>query len=145
MAKKNSVFKTIVVPIVVIVAFAIGLAMVIEELVASQGDYRVTVWDALNGRGELPNGRAEVNQQVAIEVCRQKAQGELGRDLMLAKFDQRSSRYDPDLKVHTIFIDLTVKGKEREDVYIRCAISAVNRMIIETRIKGEGGFGMFGG
>lgn len=145
MAKKPSIIKTIVIPTIVVVGFAVGLAMAIEELVASQGTYRVTIWDVLNGRGELPNGRAEVSQQVAIEVCRQKAQREFGRNMMLSKFDQRSSRYNQELKVHTVFIDLTIKGKERDEIYIRCDISAVNRTILETRIKGMGGFSFFGG
>ena len=143
MLKKKSKFKTVVLPMVVVIVFAVGLAMAIDEFVASQGVYRTTVWDMLNGRGELPDGRAEVSQQVAIEVCRQKASSELGRNLLLSKYDQRSSRYNPELKVHTVFITLTVKEKERDLIYIRCDISAVNRMIIESRIKGMGGVGFF--
>ncbi|EAR08405.1 hypothetical protein MED297_16734 [Reinekea blandensis MED297] len=118
--------------------------MAIEEFVATNGSYRVTIWDVLNGRGELPEGRAEVSQQVAIEVCRQKASAEFGRNLLLTRFDQRSSRYNPELKVHTVFINLTIKGSERDPIYIRCDISAVNRMIIESRIKGTRGFSLFG-
>lgn len=145
MAKHKGVFKTVIVPSVVIVAFVIGLALAIEEFVATNGTYRVTIWDVLNGRGELPDGRAEVSQQVAIEVCRQKASGEFGRNLLMTRFDQRSSRYNPELKVHTVFINLTVKGAERDPIYIRCDISAVNRMIIESRVKGTRGFSFFGG
>ncbi len=137
--KKKSKFKTIVLPIIVVVSFAVGLAMAIDEFIASQGVYRTTMWDVLNGRGELPEGRAEVSQQVAIEVCRQKALAELGRNLLMAKYDERSSRYNPELKVHTVFINLTVKDRERDPIYIRCDISAVNRMIVESRIKGMGG------
>jgi len=137
--KKKSKFKTIVLPIIVVVSFAVGLAMAIDEFIASQGVYRTTMWDVLNGRGELPEGRAEVSQQVAIEVCRQKALAELGRNLLMAKYDERSSRYNPELKVHTVFINLTVKDRERDPIYIRCDISAVNRMIFESRIKGMGG------
>lgn len=144
MAKPKSVFKRVVGPSIVIVAFVIGLAMAIEEFVASNGVYRVTIWDVLNGRGELPEGRAEVSQQVAIQVCRQKALSELGRNLLQARFDQRSSRYNMDLKVHTVFMNLTIKGSEREPIYIRCDISAVNRMIIESRIKGGQGLSFFG-
>lgn len=145
MAKKKSLFKTVIMPSFVVVSFAVALGMAIEEFVASQGVYRTTIWDVLNGRGELPNGRAEVSQQVAIEVCRQKALSEFGRNLLLSKFDQRSSRYNSELKVHTVFINLTIKDKEREPIYIRCDISAVNRMIIESRIKGMSGFSLFGG
>ncbi|WP_196157821.1 hypothetical protein [Reinekea sp. G2M2-21] len=143
MVSKKSKFRTVVLPSVIVVGFAVGLGMAIDEFVASQGVYRTTVWDLLNGRGELPTGRAEVSQQVAIEVCRQKASRELGRNLLLTRFDQRSSRYNGELKVHTVFINLTVKDHEREQVYIRCDISAVNRMIIESRIKGMSGFGFF--
>ncbi|WP_040556728.1 hypothetical protein [Reinekea blandensis] len=144
MAKQKGVFKTVIVPSFIIAAFVVGLAMAIEEFVATNGSYRVTIWDVLNGRGELPEGRAEVSQQVAIEVCRQKASAEFGRNLLLTRFDQRSSRYNPELKVHTVFINLTIKGSERDPIYIRCDISAVNRMIIESRIKGTRGFSLFG-
>jgi len=143
MAVKRSKFKTIVLPIFIVVGFALGLAVAIDDFIASQTVYRTTIWDVLNGRGELPNGRAEVSQQVAIQVCKQKALSELGRNLLLTKFDQRSSRYNSELKVHTVFLDLTVKEKERDPIYIRCDISAVNRMIIETRIKGMGNFSFF--
>lgn len=143
MIKEKSIFKRIVVPIAVVVTFAVALGMAIEEFVASSGDYRVTIWDVLNGRGELPNGRAEVSQQVAIQVCSQKASAEFGRNLLMTRFDQRSSRYNPELKVHTVFINLTIKGSEREPIYIRCDISAVNRMILESRIKGTQGFSLF--
>jgi ABC-type uncharacterized transport system ATPase subunit len=145
MAVKKSKFKTVVVPVFVVVSFAVALAMSIEEFVASQGVYRTTIWDVLNGRGELPSGRAEVSQQVAIQVCKQKAITEFGRNMLLARFDQRSSRYNPELKVHTIFVNLTIKEKERTPIYIRCDISAVNRMIVESRIKGNGGLSFFGG
>lgn len=145
MAFKKSKFKTVVIPVFVVVSFAIALAMSIEEFVASQGVYRTTIWDVLNGRGELPSGRAEVSQQVAIQVCKQKAITEFGRNMLQAQFDQRSSRYNPELKVHTIFVNLTIKEKERDPIYIRCDISAVNRMIVESRIKGNGGLSFFGG
>lgn len=142
--KKPSKFKTVVLPFAFVVVFAVGLALAIEEFVASQGDFRVTIWDVLNGRGELPEGRAEVSQQVAIEICKQKALSDLGRSLLLTKFDQRSSRYSAELKVHTVFINLTLKDREREPIYIRCDISAVNRTILESRVKGMRGFSLFG-
>jgi hypothetical protein len=144
MAVKKSKFRTVVIPLVVVVSFAVGLAMSIEEFVASQGDFRTTIWDVLNGRGELPEGRAEVSQQVAIQVCKQKALSEFGRNLLLTRFDQKSSRYNAEKKVHTVFVNLTIKEKEREPIYIRCDISAVNRMIIESRVKGMVGFSLFG-
>ena len=143
-AKLKKAFKSFVIPTLVIVVFVGGLGIFIDDYVASQGDYRVTLLDILNGRGELPEGRAEVSQQVAIEICRQRALSELGRDLLQTRFDQRSSRYASDKKVHTVFINLVIKGKEREPMYIRCDISAVNRMILESRIKGQSGFSLFG-
>lgn len=139
---KNT-FKSTVLPGLVVSIFLVALAIAIQEFVAANGDFRVTVWDRLNGRGELPQGRAEVSQQVAIEVCKQKALGEFGRDLLLTKFDQRSSRYNGDLKVHTVFIDLTIRERERDPIYIRCDISAVNRTILESRVQGIRGFSLF--
>ncbi|MFQ3283275.1 hypothetical protein, partial [Reinekea sp.] len=109
----------------------------------AQGDYRPTIWDILNGRGELPEGRAEVSQQVAIQVCKQEALNTYGRSLMQADFDDRSTRYNAELKVHTVFIDLRVKGQEKNDIYIRCDVSAVNRQLLEVRIKGGAGFSFF--
>ncbi|MEJ2042568.1 MAG: hypothetical protein P8X74_07310 [Reinekea sp.] len=141
---KKVVFQRIVWPTTVVLAFVISMGIAIDEYVAAQGGYRITLWDHITGHGDVPQGRAEVSQQVAIEVCRQRALSEFGRNLLLSKFDQRSSRYNNDLKVHTIFVNLTIKSKERDPIYIRCDISAVNRMILESRIKGLSGFSFFG-
>ena len=141
---KKNVFKRIIFPSTVVIAFVIGMGMAVDEYVASQGGYRITLWDHITGHDKVPQGRAEVSQQVAIEVCRQRALSEFGRNLLLSKFDQRSSRYNNELKVHTIFVNLTIKDKERDPIYIRCDISAVNRMILESRIKGLSGFSFFG-
>ena len=132
-------------PWMFVAVFIVSMGIAIEEYVASQLNYRVTLWDRLVGRDQVPKGRAEVSQQVAVEVCRQKATASFGRNLLLSKFDQRSSRYNANLKVHTIFVNLTVKEKEREPIYIRCDISAVNRMILESRIKGMSAASLFGG
>jgi hypothetical protein len=136
MAYKKSKFKTIIIPSFVITVFSIGMVLGIDEMIASQGVYRTTLWDVLNGRGELPKGRAEVSQLVAVQVCKQLALDTYGRNLIQTDFDSRSSRYNGELKVHTIFVDLRVKGKEKSDMYIRCDVSAVNRQIIESRLKG---------
>jgi len=144
MKNKPNKIKTIVIPVLIIFILVGGLGLAIEEFVVSNGEFRTTLWDGMNGRGEIPKGRAEVSQQVAIQICKQQALQHFGRNLLLGKFDQRSSRYNKDLKVHTIFVDLTVKEKEREPIYIRCDISAVNRMIIESRVKGMVGFSLFG-
>lgn len=140
MIAKKSKFKTVVIPMFVIAVFTIGMVISVDEMLASQGDYRPTIWDILNGRGELPEGRAQVSQQVAIQVCKQEAINSYGRNLIQSDFDSRSSRYNEELKVHTLFVDLRVKGQEERDIYIRCDVSAVNRQILETRIKGAAGF-----
>ncbi len=133
-----------ILPWVVVVIFAVGMGVAVDEYVASQSSYRITVWDRFVGRDEVPQGRAEVSQQLAIQICRQKAASEFGRNLLMSKFDQRSSRYNKELKVYTVFVNLTIKNKEREAIYIRCDISAVNRMILESRVKGFQGFSVFG-
>lgn len=143
MALKKSFFKQYVLPGIGIFVFTVGLIIAVEELVSSEGEYRVTIWDRLNGRSELPTGNANVSQQLAIQVCYQQALSQFKRNLLQSRFDNRSSRYNQELKVHTIFLDLTIKGKERDSIYIRCDISAVNRMILEYRIKGLSGFGFF--
>jgi hypothetical protein len=104
------------------------------------------IMDTLQGGSNepaVPVGRADVSQQMAFVICKQQGQSQLGRNLLQVNFDQRSSRYNEDLKMHTIFADLIVKGSEREPIYIRCDISAVNRQILEYRIKGMTGFGAF--
>jgi hypothetical protein len=104
------------------------------------------IMDTLQGSSSepvVPVGRADVSQQMAFVICKQQGQSQLGRNLLQVNFDQRSSRYNEDLKMHTIFADLIVKGSEREPIYIRCEISAVNRQILEYRIKGMTGFGAF--
>ncbi|MBU2865204.1 hypothetical protein QWZ13_12330 [Reinekea marina] len=143
MAVKKSKFKTIVIPIILALGFTFAMVLAVDEMVANQGEYRPSVWDVLNGRGELPQGRAEVSQQVAIQVCKQEAIDSYGRDLMQTNFDKRSSRYNSELKVHTVFVNLRVKDQEDLDLYIRCDVSAVNRQMLETRIKGGKGFGFF--
>ncbi|MFQ3231717.1 MAG: hypothetical protein ACI9DO_003109 [Reinekea sp.] len=143
MSNRKSKFKTIVIPVAVVSLFTFAMVIAIDEMMAAQGDYRPTIWDILNGRGELPEGRAEVSQQVAIQVCKQEALNTYGRSLMQADFDDRSTRYNAELKVHTVFIDLRVKGQEKNDIYIRCDVSAVNRQLLEVRIKGGAGFSFF--
>lgn len=123
---------------VAVVVLLLAGSLAIEEMSASQGDFRRTLWDRIVGRPDVPQGRAEVSIQLAQEVCRQKVVGDLGSSLLQASFDNRSSRYDPDFQVHTVFLDLVVEGKRGEDVYVRCDVSAVDRTIIEYRIKGWG-------
>lgn len=119
----------------------VGMAIAIEEYAASLGPYRLTIWDRLTSNvKEIPAGRAQVSLQVAIQLCRQRASSDLGSSLLMSKFDQRASRYDLERKVHTIFLDLTLKGSEREQIYIRCDVSAVERTILESRIKGISSF-----
>lgn len=145
MAVKKSKIKTIVIPIFLALGFTFAMVIAVDEMLANRGrgEYRPTLWDVLNGRGELPDGRAEVSQQVAIQVCKQEAIDTYGRDLMQTNFDGRSSRYNAELKVHTVFVNLRVKDQEGLDLYIRCDVSAVNRQMLETRIKGGNGFGFF--
>lgn len=143
MAQKSNRFKTVYLPIFVVVAFSFAMYVAVEELLSSQGEYKVTIWDILNGRGELPQGRAEVSTQVAIQVCKGLAQQQFGTGLIQADFDQRSTRYSEQYKVHTIFLDLRVRGRDNEDLYIRCDISAVNRVVLESRVQGERTFSLF--
>lgn len=143
MKKKTSRLMSVYVPLVIVALFTLGMYVAVEELIVRQGDYRVTMWDILNGRGELPDGRAEVSTQVAIQVCKGVAQQQLGPSLIQADFDQRSSRYSEPLKVHTVFLDLRVRGRDDEDLYIRCDISAVNRVVLESRVQGQRQFGFF--
>lgn len=144
MALQKSIFKQYIAPSFVIGLFIFGLIAGIDEFVAANSDFRVTIWDRLNGRGDVPEGRAEVSQQLAIQICIQYGQSQFGRNLLQSRFDNFSSRYNADLKVHTIFLDLTIRDQERDEIYIRCDISAVNRMILESRVKGLSGFGFFG-
>lgn len=136
--RKAGRFKQAITGFVVVALLVLAGILAIEEMFASQGDYRRTLWDRIVGRPDIPQGRAEVSIQLAQEVCRQKVIGDLGSSLLQASFDNRSSRYDPDYQVHTVFLDLEVAGKRGEDVYVRCDVSAVDRTIIEYRIKGWG-------
>jgi hypothetical protein len=117
--------------------------MALEEIAAGQGEYRRTLWDRITGKPAIPEGRALVSIQLAQEVCRQRVTERLGRELLQTSFDQRSSRYNTELQVHTIFLNLTIQGRERDDIYVRCDVSAVNRMILEFRLQNYGGF-LFG-
>lgn len=143
MAQKSNRFKTVYLPLFIVSVFTFAMYIAVEELLSSQGEYRVTIWDILNGRGEVPEGRAEVSTQVAIQVCKGVAQQQMGPGLIQADFDQRSSRYSEQYKVHTIFLDLRIRGRDNEDLYIRCDISAVNRVLLESRVQGERTFGLF--
>ena len=123
---------------VVIVVFAAVMGIALEEMAAGEGEYRRTVWDRLTGKPAVPVGRAQVSVQLAVELCRQRVAQQLGRELLQLSFDQRSSRYNTELQVHTVFLDLTLEGRERDDIYARCDVSAVNRLILEYRLQNYG-------
>lgn len=124
--------------VIVIVVLAAGMGMALEEMAAGKGEFRRTVWDRLTGKPAVPEGRAQVSVQLAVEICRQRVAGQLGNELLQTSFDQRSSRYNTDLQVHTVFLDLTLQGRERDDIYARCDVSAVNRLILEYRLQNYG-------
>jgi hypothetical protein len=133
---KGVLIGAILVPVLVAT-----MVMLLEELASARGDYRRTVWDRISGVPAPPQGQAEVSLQVAQELCRQETTGRLGSELIRASFDGRSSRYNPEFQVHTVFLDLTISGREREDIYVRCDVSAVQRLILEYRLHGySGGF-----
>jgi len=142
-AKQQGVFKRVVLPIATVVVFIAGLIIFVDEYTAATGEFRLTIWDRLQGRTVVPIGRGEVSQQLAIEICKQQARADFGRNLLQVDFDQRSSRYNEEIKVHTIFADLVIQDSERAPIYIRCDISAVNREILEYRVKGMPGFTFF--
>lgn len=123
--------------IIVVLAGALGIAL--EEMAATQGDYRRTVWDWLSGKPALPKGRTQISIQLAQELCRQRVARQMGSQLLQASFDSRSSRYNEQFQVHTVFLDLQIKNDNR-DIYARCDVSAVERTILEFRIQGMGGF-----
>jgi hypothetical protein len=139
-AKKQRSWSGLVTGLTVIVLLAVGMGLALEEMAASNGEYRRTVWDRLTGKPPIPVGRAQISIQLAQESCRQRVSGQLGSQLLQAKFDQRSSRYNEEVQVHTIFLTLTLKGLERDDVYVRCDVAAVNRTILEYRLQNYGNF-----
>lgn len=119
----------------------ITMIMLLEELASAQGEYRRTLWNRISGAPVPPQGRAEVSLQVAQEICRQEVASRLGGELIRATFDHRSSRYNQTYQVHTVFMDLEISGRERDDIYARCDVSAVQRQILEFRLHGySGGF-----
>lgn len=138
--KKNSI-KGVLIGVVLIPVLVLTMIMLLEELSRAQGDYRRTLWDRISGSPAPPQGQAEVSLQVAQEICRQEVARRLGGELIRASFDSRSSRYNPSYQVHTVFLNVEVSGREREDIYARCDISAVQRQILEFRLHGySGGF-----
>ena len=138
-SKKNQKpFSGLLGGFVVIIAFVAAMGIALEEMAAGEGEYRRTVWDRMTGKPAVPVGRAQVSVQLAVEICRQRVVGQLGRELLRANFDQRSSRYNTELQVHTVFLDLTLDGRERDDIYARCDVSAVNRLILEYRLQNYG-------
>lgn len=137
--KKKSLGSSRFAQFVLVTSMIAALVMTVDEMLALDGDFRLTLWDRIAGKSEVPQGRVEVSIQLAQEVCRQKVIRELGSSLIQASFDGRSSRYNPDYKVHTIFMNLQISGEKRDaDIYARCDVSAVNRTIIEYRIQGWG-------
>lgn len=120
-----------------VLAIILALGIALDEFTAKSGDgeYRRTIWDRLTGKEPPPQGRAEVSVQLAQELCRQQVARSMGELFVRAHFDNRSSRYNRELKVHTIFLDLEVANGE-QGVYGRCDVSAVERRILEYRVKG---------
>lgn len=123
----------------VILLLVSAMAIALEEMAASRGDYRRTIWDRLTGKPSVSSGQVHVGVQVAQEMCRQRVAKEMGPELLQASFDNRSSRYNENYKVHTVFLDLHIRNDDR-DAYARCDVSAVERVILEFRIHGRGGF-----
>lgn len=120
-----------------VLAIILALGIALDEFTANSGDgeYRRTIWDRITGQEPPPQGRAEVSVQLAQELCRQQVRQNLGEQFVRAHFDNRSSRYNEEMKVHTIFLDLEVASGE-QGVYGRCDVSAVQRRILEYRVKG---------
>ncbi|MFG1498309.1 hypothetical protein ABMA57_16870 [Saccharospirillum sp. HFRX-1] len=120
-----------------VLAFILALGIALDEFTANTGDgeYRLSIWDRITGKEPPKQGRAEVSVQLAQELCRQQVRQSLGEMFIRAHFDNRSSRYNQELKVHTIFLDLEVTSGE-SGVYGRCDVSAVDRRILEYRVKG---------
>lgn len=129
----------LVVGLVLILGLGSVMVIAVEEMAASKGDYRRTLWDRISGKPSASGDQVQVGVQLAQEMCRQRVVREVGPELMRASFDNRSSRYNEGYKVHTIFLDLQVRDNT-DDVYARCDISAVERVILEFRIHGMGGF-----
>jgi hypothetical protein len=142
--KEKSKFLTIFIPLVFIAVLSVVLFIAIDETMVGQDSYRASIWDKIRGRDvQLPEGRAQYSQQVLIQVCKNVAIDSFGRDLIQSDFDKRASRYNAETKVHTIFMDLRIKNRGNVDIYIRCDISAVNRQVLESRIKNATGFSFF--
>ncbi len=129
----------LIVGLVLILGLGLVMVIAVEEMAATKGDYRRTIWDRISGKPSVSGDQIQVGVQLAQEMCRQRVAREVGPELMRASFDNRSSRYSEAYKVHTIFLDLQVKDS-RNDVYARCDVSAVDRVILEFRIHGLGGF-----
>ncbi len=136
--KKQKPWSGLLSGFIVIVLFVAAMAIALEEMAAGEGEFRRTVWDRMTGKPAVPEGRAQVSLQLAVEICRQRVAGQLGTELLQSSFDQRSSRYNTELQVHTVFLDLTLQGRERDDIYARCDVSAVNRLILEYRLQNYG-------
>lgn len=136
--KKQRPWSGLLSGFMIILVLAGAMAIALEELAADEGEFRRTIWDRLTGKPAVPVGRAQVSVQLAVEVCRQRVAGQLGSQLLQSSFDQLSSRYNTEMQVHTVFLDLILQGRERDDIYARCDVSAVNRLILEFRIQNYG-------
>ncbi len=80
-------------------------------------------------------GVAQGSMQKAVQACKSLLRSEMGNLLLQADVDPISTRYEGGSKEYRVFINVMLRGIEREDTYVECRVSAVTQEIREFRLN----------
>lgn len=93
----------------------------------------------LFGGGDNLDGQAQGSLQKAVQACRTRVTGELGDRLSKTYLDEMSTRYDESKKEYLVFIDVVIKGQEKDKYYYECQVSAVSQRITKAQLNAPPG------
>jgi len=88
------------------------------------------------GGGNANDGLPESSLQKSIQICKNEARTSLGPALSQMQVDRISTRYDQSTQSHWVFINIQIKGKERDPYYMECNVSTFTQKIRHVRLNG---------
>ncbi|MBU2862801.1 hypothetical protein QWZ13_09030 [Reinekea marina] len=120
----------------------IGLAvvvimMLITFIMSNLGGFAGV--QGLFGGGSNIEGQAQGSLQKAVQTCRNQVRAQLGDRLSKTYLDEMSTRYDEGKKEYLVFIDVVIKGLEKDKYYYECQVSAVNQRILKAQLTAPPG------
>lgn len=115
----------------------VGVLMVITFIMNNYEKFPTA--QSLFGGGDAPKGQAQGSLQLAVDKCRAQIKKQLGSKLLTSNLDELSTRYNDKTKQYLVFIDLVIKGVEKEKYYYECQVSALNQKIVKAQLTSPPG------